>query len=251
MNKNLIDTFINLAECRLTATDWLTWFNNNKELVGEICGRTTFLRIKPKDNLSDIGNAYSGQVAAVDWLKKKNVAVVVGDTYQKAYQHEFSEFCKHEQEKDKERQKKVKVDFGYLENLYPKFFKQLQKSFDTANTIEKGKLAPEISRKEQALSLTFSAELNTFFSNISKLILEGITIDFDDIYAETFDKKQFLVLGEFWLYGDGDLLLYDLTTGNCFSYAHEYSPPKIIALSKTMTELLEKNFSKYLKSYDQ
>lgn len=251
MDKNLIDTFINLAECRLTATEWLTWFNNNKELIGEICGRTTFLKIKPKDNLSDIGNACSGQVAAVDWLKKKNIAVVIGDTYQKAYQHEFSEFCKQEREKDKERQKKVKDEFGDLEDLYPKFFKQLQKSFDTANTIEKGKLPSEISRKEDALSLTFSAELKAFFLNISKLDLEGITIDFDHISVETFDEKQFLVLGEFWLYGDGDLLLYDLTSGNCFSYAHEYSPPKIIALSKTMTELLEKSFTKYLKSYDQ
>lgn len=251
MDENLTDTFINLAECRLTETEWLNWFSQNKEFVEKICGRTTFLKIKPKENLSDIGNAYSGQAAAVDWLKKKNIAVVIGDTYQKAYQHEFSEFCKREKEKDKERQKQVSANFGYLEDLYPKFFKQLQKSFDTSNTIEKGKPQSEVFRKEQALSLTFSTELNTFFLNISKLVFEGITIDFDDIYVENFDNKDFLVLGEFWLHGDGDLLLYDLTTTNFFSYAHEYSPPKIIALSKTMTELLEKNVTKYLKSYDQ
>lgn len=251
MDENLIDAFIRLAECRLTATDWLTWFHDNKELVEKTCGRTTFLKIKPMGNLSDIGNACRGQSAAVDWLEKKNITVVVDYTYQKAHQHEFSEFCKREKEKDKERQKKIKDDFGYLADLYPKFFRQLQKSFDTSNAIEKGKAPSEIAQKELALSLTFPQDLNAFFLNISTLKLEGINIDFEQIAVETFDEKQFLVLGEFWIHGDGDLLLYDPTTANCFSYAHEYSPPKIIALSKTMTQLLEKSFTKYLKSYDQ
>lgn len=247
MDKNIIDTFINLTECKLTEAEWLNWFDNNKALIETTCGRTAFLKIKPKESFSDSRNTCIGQVAVFEWLKTKNINVTLGDTYKKAYLKEVDEVYKQQKQKDKERQKQVKENFGYLENFYPKFFKQLQKSLDTSNTIGKGKSQLEISEKEQNLSITFSADLKTFFLNISKLKLEGIEIEFGNISLDTFNNKQFLVLGEFWCYGDGDKLLYDLTTANIFSFAHEYRPPEIIELSKTMTELLEKTFTKYLK----
>lgn len=248
MDKNIIDTFIDLTECKLTETEWLNWFDNNKEIIEPTCGRTTFLKIKPKESLSDIRNTYIGQVAVFNWLKSRNINPILGDTYQKAYDKEFEEFCKRERQKDKDRQKQVKDNFGYLEIFYPKFFKQLQKSFDTTNMIDKGKSQIEIAEKEIDLSVAFSADLNAFFSNISNLRLEGIEIGFDNLSLDTFDNKQFLVLGEFWHYGDGDKLLYNLTTTNIFAFAHEHRPPKIIEIAKTMTELLENNFTKHLKT---
>jgi hypothetical protein len=248
MNKQVIDTFTDLATGELTPTEWLQWFEEHQNLVEITCGRTAFLKIKPKGNLTCIGNAYAGQTAVVNWLTTQNINTEVSNIYQKAYEKEFNEFVKQEKQKDKLRQQYVKDNFAYLADFYPGFFKQLQKCFDTSNTIEKGRTLSEISEKELFLSIIFSPELITFFSAISKLRLEGIDIDFDTLSIEVFEEKNFLVLGEFWYYGDGDLLLYDLTNQQLFSYAHEYQPPKLIRLANSLSDLLEKNFTKYLKS---
>ncbi|MFP3597660.1 hypothetical protein [Chryseobacterium sp. SIMBA_029] len=248
MNKEVIDTFTDLATGKLTETEWLQWFDEHKNLVEITCGRTAFLKIKPKGNLTCIGNAYAGQIAVVSWLKNQNITTEVSNIYQKAYEKEFAEFVKQEKEKDQLRQQYVKDNFAYLADSYPRFFKQLLKSFDTSNTIEKGKTLSEISEKELFLSITFSPEIITFFSAISKLSLEGIEIDFDTLSIEVFEDKSFLMLGEFWYYGDGDLLLYDLANHKLFSYAHEHQPPKLVQLANSVPDLLEKNFTKYLKS---
>jgi len=248
MNKEVIDTFTDLAIGKLTETEWLQWFEEHKNLVEITCGRTAFLKIKPKGNLTCIGNAYAGQTAVITWLKTQNINTEVNNIYQKAYEKEFAEFVKQEKQKDKLRQQYVKDNFAYLANSYPRFFKQLQKCFDTTNTIEKGKTFSEISEKELFLNITFSPELITFFSAISKLSLEGIEIDFGTLSVEVFEEKSFLVLGEFWYYGDGDSLLYDLNHQQLFSYAHEYQPPKLIQLANSVPDLLEKTFTKYLKS---
>lgn len=248
MNKEVIDTFTDLATGKLTATEWLQWFEQHKNIVEITCGRTAFLKIKPKGNLTCIGNAYAGQTAVINWLKTQNINTDVSNIYRKAYEKEFDAFVKQEKEKDQLRQQYVKDNFAYLTNSYPRFFKQLLKSFDTSNTIEKGKTLSEISAKELSLSITFSPEMITFFSAISKLSLEGIEIDFNTLSIEVFEGKSFLVLGEFWYYGDGDLLLYDLTDHQLFSFAHEYHPPKLIQLANSLSDLLEKNFTKYVQS---
>lgn len=246
-DKDLIDTFIALTKGTLNETEWLQWFGENKEFVETTCGRTAFLKIKPKGNVSPVGNAYAAQTETYQWLKTKNIDTVLSDIYKKAYKKEFDLFLQQEKQNDRECRRYLKDHFSYLEEAYPRFFRQLQKNFDTSNTIEKGKTQSEISQKEIALSITFSPELIAFFSAVSKLQLEGITIDFDELSIETFDKKTFLVLGEFWYYGDGDLLLYDPENHHLFSYAHEYRPSKIIKLASGMIDLLEKNFYKYLK----
>lgn len=246
-DKDLIDTFIALTKGTLNETEWLQWFGENKELVEKTCGRTAFLKIKPVGNLSPIGNTYAGQTEVFNWLKAKNIDTVLNDIYKKAYKKEFDLFLQQEKQNDRECRRYFKDNFSYLEENYPRFFRQLQKEFDTSNIIEKGKTQSEISQKEIALSISFSPELITFFSAVSKLQLEGITIDFDELSIETFDKKPFLILGEFWYYGDGDLLLYDPENHHLFSYAHEYRPSKIIKLASGMVDLLEKNFYKYLK----
>lgn len=248
MNKDIIDVFTGLATGKLTETEWLQWFEEHKNLVEITCGRTAFLKIKPKGNLTSIGNAYAGQTAAANWLQTQNINTEISSIYRKAYEKEFAEFIKEEKQKDKVRQQYVKDNFNYLADSYPKFFKQLLKTFDTSHTIEKGKALSEIAEKELFLSITFSPEMITFFSAISKLSLEGIDIDFDTLSIDIFESKNFLVLGEFWYYGDGDLLLYDLANHQLFSYAHEYQPPKLIQLANSLPDLLEKNFTKYLQA---
>lgn len=161
----------------------------------------------------------------------------------------MEDFCKQEDKKRKEQALYIKVHFEYIKEVYPKFYKQLLLQFySTSNGIVKGTDLNTIRQKEQQLSLTFPDDLIQFFLNITHLELEGIQIDLEEMYSTTFNNEPFLVLGEYWCYGDGDLLLYDTKTSSVLVYAHEYTPPKIIRLANSITELLEKEFVKYLKS---
>ena len=107
----------------------------------------------------------------------------------------------------------------------------------------------EITQKSQELGVAFSEELSLFFQHIGELRLEGVEIRFTDLYTDTFNGKDYLVLGEFWKYGDGDKLLYAPDTHQILCFAHEYAKPKVIKQADTMTEFVEKKLVAYLKNY--
>jgi hypothetical protein len=250
MDKHILETFISLTEGRILEKEWLDWFENNKDVIEKTCGRTAFLKIKPKESLTQTGNIFAAQTAVFNWLKTQNINADLNDIYKKAYNAEFDAFCRAEKQKEKEKRDYLKNNFSEIEKSYPKFFKQILQTFDNANNIEKGKSESEIIMKEKGLGVFFSDDLKTFFSLISKLDFEGLTVDFEELYVEKFNEKEYLVLGEFWLHGDGDLLLYNLDNFQISIYAHEYRPPEILKLSASMTILLEKNITAYLKSYE-
>ncbi|RQO36674.1 hypothetical protein DBR39_16475 [Chryseobacterium sp. KBW03] len=107
-----------------------------------------------------------------------------------------------------------------------------------------------IKAKEKELSIQLTDELSIFFQNISKLILEGVEINFTELADETIQKKQYLTLGEFWLYGDGDQLLYNLENHHIYIFAHENQPPKAIKVANSFTDFIEKKLVTYLKEYE-
>ena len=140
-------------------------------------------------------------------------------------------------------------DWERLSAVYPKLTKQVLKDFDEYNVVTAGIPLAEITQKSQDLGVTFSEELSLFFQHIGELRLEGVEIRFTDLYTDTFKGKDYLVLGEFWKYGDGDKLLYAPDTQQIFCFAHEYARPKVIKQADTMTEFVEKKLVAYLKNY--
>ena len=140
-------------------------------------------------------------------------------------------------------------DWERLSAVYPKLTKQVLKDFDEYNVVTAGIPLAEISQKSQDLGVAFSEELTLFFQHIGELRLEGVEIRFTDLYTDTFNGKDYLVLGEFWKYGDGDKLLYAPDTQEIFCFAHEYVKPKVIKQADTMTEFVEKKLVTYLKNY--
>ena len=140
-------------------------------------------------------------------------------------------------------------DWERLSAVYPKLTKQVLKDFDEYNVVTAGIPLVEITQKSQDLGVTFSEELTLFFQHIGELRLEGVEIRFTDIYTDAFNGKDYLVLGEFWKYGDGDKLLYAPDTQEIFCFAHEYAKPKVIKQADTMTEFVEKKLVTYLKNY--
>ena len=140
-------------------------------------------------------------------------------------------------------------DWERLLAVYPKLTKQVLKDFDEYNVVTAGIPLAEITQKSQDLGVIFSEELTLFFQHIGELRLEGVEIRFTDIYTNAFNGKDYLVLGEFWKYGDGDKLLYAPDTQEIFCFAHEYAKPKVIKQADTMTEFVEKKLVTYLKNY--
>ena len=140
-------------------------------------------------------------------------------------------------------------DWERLSAVYPKLTKQVLKDFDEYNVVTAGIPLAEIAQKSQDLGVPFSEELTLFFQHIGELKLEGVEIRFTDLYTDVFNGKDYLVLGEFWKYGDGDKLLYAPDTQQIFCFAHEYAKPKVIKQADTMTEFVEKKLVAYLKNY--
>ena len=140
-------------------------------------------------------------------------------------------------------------DWERLSAVYPKLTKQVLKDFDEYNVVTAGIPLAEITQKSEDLGVVFSEELTLFFQHIGELRLEGVEIRFADIYTDAFNGKDYLVLGEFWKYGDGDKLLYAHDTQEIFCFAHEYAKPKVIKQADTMTEFVEKKLVTYLKNY--
>ena len=140
-------------------------------------------------------------------------------------------------------------DWERLSAVYPKLTKQVLKDFDEYNVVTAGISLVEITQKSQELGVAFSEKLNLFFQHIGELRLEGVEIRFTDLYTDAFNGKDYLVLGEFWKYGDGDKLLYAPDTQEIFCFAHEYAKPKVIKQADTMTEFVEKKLVAYLKNY--
>ena len=143
----------------------------------------------------------------------------------------------------------TREDWERLSAVYPKLTKQVLKDFDEYNVVTAGISLVEITQKSQELGVAFSEKLNLFFQHIGELRLEGVEIRFTDLYTDAFNGKDYLVLGEFWKYGDGDKLLYAPDTQEIFCFAHEYAKPKVIKQADTMTEFVEKKLVTYLKNY--
>lgn len=248
--QQLTEKFIELLDGKLSAKEWKIWFFENAPNVEKICGRTNFLKIKTKDSNSDIQNVYYGQTAVYNWLKSKNIEVNLSDIYKKSYEKEFDDNCKVHDEKRKQLKKSVEIKFSHLKEQYPKLLRQLTKSYDEYTKIGAGKSIDEIEIKENELSLKFSDELKTFFNHIAVFEFEGVEINFNYLYKQLFGEKEFLILGEFWQYGDGDKLLYDIDKQCIVVFAHEYNLPKKIKQAQTMTEFVEKILVRHLKEYE-
>ena len=249
METEIITKFVDLSEGKLSESEWKLWFIKNEKSIETFCGRTAFLKMKPQESFSDIRNAHLGQLAVIDWLKSKNIKADISEIYEKGWKKEFEDFRKSKEEKRIGIRKTVETNFCYIKKIYPKFFKQLSKSYGDSDTIEQGKNINALTNKEKEFSIKLSEDLTEFFRNISKLEFEGLSISFDELNLEIINDKKYLSLGEYWKYGDGDKLLYDVETNNILVFAHELNPPKIVKLTNTLKEFIEKEVVKHLKEY--
>ncbi|MBO9692171.1 hypothetical protein [Chryseobacterium sp.] len=247
--QEIINIFADLSEGKLNAEEWIEWFKIYTEDIEKICGRRTFLSIKPKDSFSGVRNLYIGQLGAYDWLISQKADAQWSDRYKKGWEKEFSDFCKQEKQKEEHLRKTVENKFGHLKTIYPKFLKQLTKCYSDSDCIKNGVKTEAIHNKEKELSLQFPEELSVFYQNISTLKFEGLEINFEELSYEMIEDQPYLLIGEFWLYGDGDQLFYNPENQNVYIFAHE-NIPKMIKISSSWYDFVEKKTVNYLKEYE-
>ncbi len=247
MEEKVIETLKKLSEGKLTPLQWKEWFIENTKNVEKICGRTNFLRLKPSKSFSDIENIYYAQKNAVKWLDFKGIECNFSGRYEKEWKKEFDEFCRKKDEEEKQLKRNIEKKFSYLKDIFPKLFKQLTKSFDEYTIIKNEINLKDINNKEKEFNISMSEDLKNFFVNISTFEFEAINIEFKDIELETFNKKEYLILGEFWKYGDGDKLLYNIENHSIYVYAHGEN--KVYKQSNNMKDFIENKVTYHLRQY--
>ncbi|ASY30702.1 SMI1/KNR4 family protein [Taylorella equigenitalis] len=249
--QEVIDTFTKLVEGKLSTEQWKIWVSENAGCIEDICGRTSYLKLKPSKSFSDARNIYYGQIAVSNWLKSKNVEFSWSDRYKLNYEKESDSFRNKLSAKRNKFIQNITNNFSYLNQTYPKLFNQISGSFDEDSRIEVGKSLRDILSKEKELSTNFPEDLKEFFKNISLLEFESVNIDFDNLDTFTYENREYIVLGEFGLYADGDKILYDSDNNRVSIFAHEFNPPQVKKQAKNMKEFVEKVLVKFLKEYGE
>jgi len=108
--QELIEKFISLSEGKLTTHEWMNWFTDHKDTVEKICGRTAFLKIKPKESFSAIRNVYIGQLGAFDWLQSVKIDTTFSELYKKDWEKNLTISAKPKSKKKSNFSKTLKTN---------------------------------------------------------------------------------------------------------------------------------------------
>ncbi|MEC0090858.1 hypothetical protein [Paenibacillus macquariensis] len=126
----------------------------------------------------------------------------------------------------------------------------MQYTFDGSDFIHVGVNYDKVVQFETTSGTKMPEEIANFFQTMSAISLDGIRIEFENIYSLELLGKNYYVLGEFWKEADGDLVLWDPSESNdptkIYYYAHEQN--KIKLLTKSFKDLIEKEFALYNKN---
>ncbi|MCP2041087.1 hypothetical protein L1281_001681 [Neisseria sp. HSC-16F19] len=242
-SKDIETTFTALCEGRLDAEEWLAWFAEHQAELEQTLNRRRYLGIKPMSHCSANRNAAAAQADAQKYLAGLGIEVALSDIYEQAWEREFAAWCAEQRREEKARQAAMKEAYGYVAGVYPKLFKALLKATDV--TIRPGADEAEIARAEDGLGVALPEDIRRFFRLMGGLRLEGVMLDIAELGLENFLGRDYVVLGEFWKYGDGDALLYDPAKAGIYVYAHGY--PKVIREAADMDAFAEKRLAAYVR----
>lgn len=241
--EKLIEELMRLVQGEFEIDEWEEWWWNNSYSVERLLNRGEYLKIKPIKHEFKWLAIFRSQQGAIGFLEKSNIPFKYSDRYEKNYQKECSEFFKAEEDKRKEKNKKLKENYPELFKAYPKFSASLKKVFSDGDILEKGTSEEEIKIVESNIGIKLPADITAFFKVISLISLEGIYISLKELDLQ----EEYLILGDYWKEADGDKLLLKLPVSEednkIFYYSHEEN--KVRFLCKSINELIEKEFARY------
>lgn len=250
IKEELIEQLINLASCRTSPEEWSTWWNNHNKQLESFLNRGEYLRLKPCMHGFRWLPILRSQQGAIKYLDDSKILYVKENVYQENYEKELKESYKANLEMEKQRLRKIKAEFPEIFNRYPKFSNSLKYNFDESDFIHVGLNNDKVEEFETTSGIKMPEDIAEFFQTVSAISLEGIKIEFENIYPLEFFGKKYYVLGEFWKEADGDLVLWDTSESNdltkIYYYAHEQK--KIKLLTKSFEDLIEKEFAYHNKN---
>lgn len=240
----------NLAACRLQPQEWFVWWRENGEKIEAFAGRIAYLHLKPRAYESPWISILSSQEGAIGYLEKKGISFEQSDDYQKRYEKELDDFCKEQRRREKEALRVLQESHPLLFERYPKFAASLRFIFSEGDEIAPGATDEAIREIGGRLGYPLPEDVAFFFRTTSRISLEGIRLDLEEIHPTKLWGSDWYVLGEFWKDGDGDSLLIKLGEAGdeteIYYYAHEArGKDQIRRLRKSMRDLIEKEFAAY------
>ena len=247
MDKEIfIEKMKTLAAGKLAPDEWFAWWKTNEDDLSNFLNLGEFRRIKPISHDFIYVIMLASQKGAVKYLEENQIDCEKSTVYLEKYKQEEDNYCKLQKKKEKELLNILKEENADLFNKFPKFAQSLKYIFSENDQIKSGVSFEQIEKSD----IKLPEEIKSFFGTVAKIYLEGISIDFDDLYMLEINGKSYCVLGEFWKEADGDLLLLDISKNDestaIYYYAHEENRVKL--LRNSIVELMEKEFVKYIKS---
>lgn len=168
------------------------------------------------------------------------------DKYATAWQREEAERESQKATADKTAKEHFTADFQELKQNFPKLYKCLKKYLSSVDVLTPGKTAGDISAKEQSLQCIFSDKQRLFMQSISDLQTDGVKYRFHDIRWLELTSSRYLVWGEYWLEGDGDLVLFDPGSDELYYLGHAGKVPQPKPLSANFNEFIEHNLVQFI-----
>jgi hypothetical protein len=242
--EEVIAALISLVEGRIAPATWVSWWHENHAQLQGLLPRTAFLKIKPNAVFGHTRAALVSQTGALEFLSKKGITVARADTYATTWQSEEAERVAQSVNKDKTAREKFAANFQQLKQNFPSLHECLKKCLSSVDVIVPGKSASNILGKEAALQCRFSDMQRLFMQSVSLLQLDGVKYDFNDIRWLNTASKKYLVWGEYWLEGDGDLMLFDPISDTTYYLNHGAPEPK--QLSSSFNELIERDLVDFI-----
>jgi hypothetical protein len=241
-----------LAQCELEIEEWDNWWLEKSYDIQKLINKGEFLRIKPIKHDSKWLPILRSQQGAIVFLEDNSMTFKKSQIYQKNYDKDFAQFCKEEENARKEIVKNLKSNNPLLFEVYPKFSLSLKFIYSKGDKLGVRASEEDIKRIESNIQIKLQKDIVDFFKVISVINLEGIKIDVKELDIMEFLNEKYLVLGEYWKEADGDKLLISLSNLNSpikiLYYAHEQN--KIKLLCKSISDLMEKEFTKYNRSFN-
>jgi hypothetical protein len=242
--EEVIATLISLVEGRIAPVAWVSWWHENHAQLQGLLPRTAFLKIKPNALFGDTRAALVSQTGALEFLSKKGITVTRADTYATTWQSEEAERETQSVSKDKIAREKFAADFQQLKQNFSSLYECLRKCLSSVDVIMPGKSPSSILGKEAALQCQFSDRQRLFMQSVSGLQLNGVKYGFNDIRWLDTASKKYLVWGEYWLEGDGDLMLFSPTSDTMYYLNHGAPEPK--QLNSSFSEFIEHDLVNFI-----
>jgi hypothetical protein len=241
------NTFKQLAEGTIEPDAWLEWWTANADAVKAACLPGWFLRLKPRGGeTSPTQAALASQDGACTVLSALDVSFVRSDRYRLAWKAEFDEFGASRKAEQKRVAALYAPKIAFLSAGFPKFARFLKKHAELIDDMQDPASESELVELEKAHGILLPAVLKRFLTSTKSLQMEGVSIGLTTIFRHPMSIGQSnsgsLCIADYWLDGDGDQVLVELSESPTddppvFYYNHDI--PQVRKLAASVTAWVE------------